>query len=277
MIRLLLILSTAHALLYDCLHEWTMLASFEDDMSRITYRDTVLVSYAYLGYLHEQSSVTRKITECADYNKNDVIEYSDVIRIAYVHTGYLAPHIQRQEVNLYNGVVFCGDSITEGWNFPISNFFQNRGIGGETTIDILQRFDDDVINSGSEAVVLMAGTNDLAGNDGFSSIEEIALNIQNMTQKAVHMNIKVFLCSVLPASGFAWSPDAPPPAERILRLNVLLRDIANASSAITYIDYHSFMKNTENGLKDEYTTDEVHVTPYGYKQMESIIKRHLFQ
>ena len=110
-----------------------------------------------------------------------------------------------------NRVVFMGNSITEGWSnfnpdFFINNPFVNRGISGQTTPQMLIRFKPDVVNLKPTAVVILAGINDIAGNTGPMKIENIAENIFSMSEIALSNNIEVFICSVLPAKAFPWSP-----------------------------------------------------------------------
>ena len=114
-----------------------------------------------------------------------------------------------------NRIVFMGNSITEDWkslspNFFLDNNYVNRGIGGETSTQMLLRFRSDVINLKPSAVVILAGINDIAENQGPISIPDIARNIFFMSQLASENNIKVILCSLLPAYDFPWRPGLNP-------------------------------------------------------------------
>jgi Lysophospholipase L1 and related esterases len=114
-----------------------------------------------------------------------------------------------------NRVVFMGNSITQGWSHFNASFFKNnpfvnRGIGGQTSPQMLVRFRTDVINLNPKAVVIMAGTNDIAGNTGLISIENTAENIFSMAEIAIANNIAVYICSTLPAIDFLWSPGLEP-------------------------------------------------------------------
>ena len=176
-----------------------------------------------------------------------------------------------------NRVVFMGNSITEGWSnfdkdFFINNPFVNRGIGGQTSPQMLVRFKPDVVNLNPKAVVIMAGTNDIAGNTGPILLENTADNIISMAEIAKANNIKVYICSTLPAIDFLWSPGLEP-APKVIKLNTILKDYCTKNN-ITYVDYYSSMVDDEGGLKvPEYTAanDLVHPNLAGYKVMEKII------
>ena len=180
-----------------------------------------------------------------------------------------------------NRVVFMGNSITQGWsNFDASFFsdnpFVNRGIGGQTSPQMLIRFKPDVVNLNPKAVVIMAGTNDIAGNTGPISIENTAENIISMAEIAKANNIKVYICSTLPAIDFLWSPGLEP-APKVIKLNTILKDYCIKNN-ITYVDYFSSMVDDKGGLKvPEYTAadDLVHPNLAGYKVMEKIILKAL--
>ena len=184
---------------------------------------------------------------------------------------------QLKKINEPNRVVFMGNSITEGWsnfdkNFFINNPFVNRGIGGQTSPQMLVRFKPDVVNLNPKAVVIMAGTNDIAGNTGPILLEKTADNIISMAEIAKANNIKVYICSTLPAIDFLWSPGLEP-APKVIKLNTILKDYCTKNN-ITYVDYYSSMVDDEGGLKvPEYTAanDLVHPNLAGYKVMEKII------
>lgn len=184
---------------------------------------------------------------------------------------------QLKKINEPNRVVFMGNSITEGWSnfdkdFFINNPFVNRGIGGQTSPQMLVRFKPDVVNLNPKAVVIMAGTNDIAGNTGPILLENTADNIISMAEIAKANNIKVYICSTLPAIDFLWSPGLEP-APKVIKLNTILKDYCTKNN-ITYVDYYSSMVDDEGGLKvPEYTAanDLVHPNLAGYKVMEKII------
>ena len=177
-----------------------------------------------------------------------------------------------------NRIVFMGNSITEDWkslspNFFLDNNYVNRGIGGETSTQMLLRFRSDVINLKPSAVVILAGINDIAENQGPISIPDIARNIFFMSQLASENNIKVILCSVLPAYDFPWRPGLNP-KDKVISLNDLIQKHAQEKS-FEYVDYFSSMVDERNGLIKEYGNDEVHPNLEGYRVMESIIQKSI--
>lgn len=175
-----------------------------------------------------------------------------------------------------NRIVFMGNSITEGWFSMRRGFFAgkpyiNRGIGGQTTPQMLLRFRQDVINLKPKAVVILAGINDIAGNTGPSTIEEIFNNIISMVELAKANNIKVILCSVLPVFEFPWRPGLKPAGE-IMELNMLLKMYAYQNDVL-YLDYFTAMVDDSNGLKKELGIDGVHPNRAGYSVMEPLLEK----
>lgn len=174
-------------------------------------------------------------------------------------------------------VVFMGDSITEGWGMKATatspdrgEFFPgkpyvNRGISGQTTPQMLVRFRQDVIDLKPKAVVLLAGTNDIAENTGKTTLKEIGGNIASMSQLARANGVAVVLCSVLPASDFHWHPGLEP-APKIKALNAWIKEYA-AQNHFAYVDYYSSMVNGEGGMKAELSPDGVHPNKAGYEIM----------
>ena len=174
-----------------------------------------------------------------------------------------------------NRIVFMGNSITEDWkslspSFFLDNNYVNRGIGGETSTQMLLRFRSDVINLQPTAVVILAGINDIAENQGPISIPDIARNIFFMSQLASENNVKVILCSLLPAYDFSWRPGLNP-KDKVVSLNELIKKHA-LENDYEYVDYFSSMVDERKGLIKEYGNDEVHPNLEGYKVMESIIQ-----
>jgi acyl-CoA thioesterase I len=168
-------------------------------------------------------------------------------------------------------VVFMGDSITEGWGKPDhGEFFPgkpyvNRGISGQTTPQMLVRFRQDVIDLKPKALVVLAGTNDIAENTGKMTLEETEGNIASMSELARANGIRVVLCSVLPASEFSWHKGLEP-APKIKALNEWIKAYA-AKNGFVYVDYYSHMVNAEGGLKTELSPDGVHPNKAGYEVM----------
>ncbi len=182
-------------------------------------------------------------------------------------------------------IIFFGNSITQSWSsytkFFSNNGYINKGISGQTTDQMLLRFKEDVVNEKPQCVVILAGINDLAQNNGPISLEEIFENIKSMIKIANNNNIKVILSSILPAYEFLWNPGIYP-SNDIIFLNKNFKDFCKSGNAI-YVDYHSSMKDKRNGLKDEFTYwrddfdgyDGVHPNKDGYLKMEKIISKTL--
>jgi lysophospholipase L1-like esterase len=175
-----------------------------------------------------------------------------------------------------NRVVFMGNSITDGWSISRPDFFAgkpyvNRGISGQTTPQMLVRFRADVIKLKPAVVVILAGTNDIAGNTGPSTLEMIEDNIISMAQLARANGIKVVLCSVLPVLDYPWKPGLEP-ADKVIALNKMLKSDAEKGGMI-YVDCYSAMVNEKKGMKAEYSGDGVHPNVAGYKIMEPLVEK----
>lgn len=175
-----------------------------------------------------------------------------------------------------NKVVFMGDSITEFWSREAPEYFQthqyiNRGISGQTTPQMLLRFRADVIALKPDVVVILAGINDIAGNTGPSTLEMITNNIFSMIDLAKAHNIKVILCSVLPAADFPWKPNQEP-ANKIIALNRVLMNYAD-SNTIPFVDYHTAMADHQSGLPLAYSNDGVHPNKAGYEVMAPLVEK----
>lgn len=172
-------------------------------------------------------------------------------------------------------VVFIGNSITEGWKNAMPDLFAdgyiNRGIGGQTTPQMLVRFRADVINLEPEIVVILAGTNDIAQNTGPITLEAIAENIFSMAELAKANGIKVILCSVLPAYDYPWKPGMEP-AQKILTLNSMIKKYADRNK-IQYVDYHTRLADERNGFKSAFAPDGVHPNESGYRIMAPLVQR----
>lgn len=173
-------------------------------------------------------------------------------------------------------IVFMGNSITEGWINIRPEFFKgkpyiNRGIGGQTTPQMLLRFKQDVIDLDASVVVILAGINDIAGNTGPSTIKMITDNIFSMAELAKANGIEVILCSVLPAADFPWRPGMKP-GPKVIELNSHLQAYAQTNDLI-YVDYFSAMVDNSNGLKHELGTDGVHPNVAGYLIMEPLLEQ----
>lgn len=172
-------------------------------------------------------------------------------------------------------VVFMGNSITDRWrNRTDSAFFDNngfvcRGIGGQTSSEMLVRFQADVINLKPKVVVISAGTNDIAQNNGVIALENILQNIISMCELAKFHNINPILASVLPVFQFGWHKELTP-ADDIIKLNVMIKAYAD-QNGIPYVDYHSALKDEKNGMPLKYSKDGCHPNKEGYEIMKPIV------
>jgi lysophospholipase L1-like esterase len=169
-------------------------------------------------------------------------------------------------------VVFFGDSITDMW--PLEKYFPgkpyiNRGIGGQTTPQMLVRFRDDVVNLHPAAVVILAGTNDIAGNTGPMSLEEIEGNYASLAELAAAHDIRVVLSSVLPVHNYtpqSLNLFAQRSPEKILELNRWMREYCSSHPCV-YLDYFSAMVDPHGLLKKELAEDGLHPNAGGYAIM----------
>lgn len=171
-------------------------------------------------------------------------------------------------------VVFMGDSITQGWSDASPAFFEDgayveRGISGQTTPQMLIRFRADVVDLKPKAVVILAGTNDIAGNTGPATNRMIEDNLASMAEIASANDIRVILASILPAYDYPWSPGREP-APRIAAVNEWIKDYAEENDHI-YVDYYSAFVDDRGGMLERFTTDGVHVNKAGYAVMEDLV------
>ena len=168
-------------------------------------------------------------------------------------------------------VVFFGDSITDAWGRQHGHFFPdrpwvNRGISGQTTPQMLIRFRPDVLELHPEAVVILAGINDIAGNTGAEPIEEIEGNFRSMVELAEAEHVRVVLSSVLPAAKFPWRPGTDP-RDEVAALNAFLERLAAEHHAV-YLNYFPAMAGPQRGMRTELTIDGIHPNNAGYAVME---------
>jgi len=174
-----------------------------------------------------------------------------------------------------------GDSITDGWHNPKSGGFfpgkpyVNRGISGQTTPQMLIRFRPDVIELKPKVVVILAGTNDIAGNTGPTTLEAIEGNLSSMAELAKAHGIRVVLASLLPVSDYEVRDGKPinqttrRPPEQIKALNSWMKDYV-AKNHLVYLDYYSAMVDDKGFLKDELSDDGLHPNPQGYAVMNPL-------
>ncbi|MBB4037937.1 lysophospholipase L1-like esterase [Dysgonomonas hofstadii] len=173
-------------------------------------------------------------------------------------------------------VVFIGNSITEGWVRQRPDFFKEnnyigRGIGGQTSPQLLSRFRQDVINLKPVAVVINIGTNDIAENTGPYDHDFTLGNIMSMAELADANGIKVILSSVTPAAGYKWRTTIENVPEKIMALNAAIEAYAK-EKGFAYIDYFPVLKDDNNALKAAYGDDGVHPNAIAYEIMEKTAK-----
>jgi lysophospholipase L1-like esterase len=173
-------------------------------------------------------------------------------------------------------VVFIGNSITQGWadqrpDFFKSNNYVGRGIGGQTSPQLLSRFRQDVINLKPIAVVINIGTNDIAENTGPYDPDFTLGNIMSMAELAKANGIKVILSSVLPVDEYPWRKEIKNVPDKIDALNAGIKAYAKKNK-FSYIDYYAEMHDENRALISSYGTDGVHPTAQGYEVMEKVAK-----
>ena len=174
-------------------------------------------------------------------------------------------------------LLFMGDSITEGWPQFRPEIFQNnpfvgRGIGGQTTPQMLLRFRQDVIALQPKKVILLAGINDIAENTGPTRLDQIMDNIKSMAEIAKANSVEMILCSVLPANSFPWRPEIVP-TQKVIDLNKKIQAYAK-KQGLVYVDYYTPMVDRQGGLKANLGYDTVHPNKIGYQLMEKVLSKH---
>ena len=206
-------------------------------------------------------------------NETELRDWANLARYREANTK-LAPAEKREK-----RVVFMGDSITDMWVEPrFGGFFPgkpyvDRGISGQTTPQMLIRFRPDVIALGPKAIVILAGTNDLAGNTGPMSLEEIEGNLASMAELARSNGIRVVLASVLPVSNYGPTDMRERRApEKILELNAWIKKYA-ADKGHVYLDYFSATVDERGLLKKEFSEDGLHPNAAGYAVMAPLAEK----
>jgi lysophospholipase L1-like esterase len=181
-----------------------------------------------------------------------------------------------------NPVVFFGDSITDIWklddSFPGKHYI-NRGIGGQTTSQMLVRFRQDVIDLQPKVVVILAGTNDIAGNSGPITNENIEANLASMAELAKAHSIRIIFSSILPVNNYTPQSQeffASRPPERILALNSWLKEYC-AKNDLTYLDYFSAMVDDRGLLKRDLANDGLHPNQAGFAVMTPLAEKAIEQ
>jgi len=174
-------------------------------------------------------------------------------------------------------VVFMGDSITDGWGRQYSTFFPgkpyvNRGISGQTTPQMLIRFRPDVIALKPKAVVILAGTNDIAGNTGPMTLEAVEDNLTSMAELARANNIRVVLASLLPVCDYIKPQTERRAPAKIIALNAWMKDYAS-KNGLVYLDYYAAMIDDAQMFRKELTYDGLHPNAAGYDVMAPLAEK----
>lgn len=172
--------------------------------------------------------------------------------------------------------VFMGNSITDGWASMHPDFFKDngyigRGISGQTSSEMLVRFRADVINLHPKVVLILAGTNDIARNNGVITLEHVMENIQSMCELAKANKIVPILCSVTPSRGYGWVAHFDP-HDSIVELNKMIKAYAD-KNGYTYLDYFSALVGEDGGMAPGLSNDDCHPTSEGYDIMEPMAKK----
>ena len=176
-------------------------------------------------------------------------------------------------------VVFMGNSITAGWpkfrpDFFTENHYVGRGIPCQVSAQMVMRFRQDVLLLKPQAVVILAGTNDIALNDYAVTLEHTLGNIQTMVDLAHAHGIKAVVCATPPAHRLGTKELHP--AEKIKELNAMVKKYTH-EAGIPYVDFHTALTDEEGGMQKQYTYDGVHPTKEGYLVMENLVQQALHQ
>jgi acyl-CoA thioesterase I len=247
----------------------------EKNGDKLVNRRTVLLGLAGTAALQQTLAAQSQSTPCPTPTAHDKQLLTDF--------GYLA-HYKDANAKLgppapgENRVVFMGDSITEIWHLDQSfpgKPYVNRGISGQTTPQMLVRFRQDVIDLKPRVVILLGGTNDVAGNTGPMTPEQTQGDIESMAELASASGIRPVLCSIPPSVKFPWAPTLQP-AQTILSINAWIRAYA-ARKGYPYVDYHSALKDSENGFPLTISLDGVHPKPSGFAIMAPLAEKGIEQ
>ena len=176
-----------------------------------------------------------------------------------------------------NRIVIMGDSITDGWIRRSPKYFEgkpyvDRGISGQTTPQMLVRFRPDVIALKPKVVVILAGTNDIAGNTGPMTLEMIEDNLTSMVELAKASGIRVVLSSVMPVCDYIRPQTTNRPPAKIIALNEWIKAFC-VKHKLVYLDYYSAMLDDQNMFKKELTYDGLHPNEAGYAVMEPLAEK----
>jgi len=231
-------------------------------------------SYYLAKKSKKQSKMTKNSLKTSKSSEKSKANYFLFLAILLTYTVFYSQN--NSEKMSPKKIVLMGNSITEHWQtytplfFKENSFFINKGISGQTTVEMLSRFNEDVINQNPQAVYILAGINDIAQNSGYISIDDISTNIIKMGLLAQKNNIKVIICSVMPVTEIAWNEKIKNANQKVIELNQKLINKSKKNNFI-YLDYYSKMKDELNSL----TYDGLHPNEKGYIKMNAIIKKSL--
>ena len=183
------------------------------------------------------------------------------------------------EVTVKPLAVRMGDSITDGWYSQDPGFFKDnnllgRGIGGQVTSQMLTRFRRDVVDHHPKYVVILAGINDIARNDGYISLENTFGNIVSMCELAKANKIKPVLCTSIGSYNIRWRPAIKDTKEQVDKLNAMIKEYAKAKH-YKLVDYGTLLSGPDGKVLSEYSEDTVHPNLTGYKVMEEALMKVL--
>ena len=233
-------------------------------------RITLLALIAALAFAQESTDPIKLQADLARAQKT-MLDWPNLTRYS-ADNAKLAPAASGEK-----RVVFMGDSITDAWGRRGGKFwpdlpYVNRGISGQTTPQMLLRFRPDVIELGAKVVVILAGTNDLAGNTGPMTLEQIEGNLESMAQLAKANGIQVVMSSVMPVCDYHRPQTARRQPEKIIALNQWIEAYCKKNNLV-YIDYYSAMIDDAKMLKKEITEDGLHPNSAGYAIMELLAEK----
>ena len=191
---------------------------------------------------------------------------------------YQKENIEYKEKNAEPPVaVFMGDSIIDMWSNVIhkeffkENNYLGRALCGQVTIQMIARFRKDVLEFNPKVVVIMGGTNDIAENEGYTELDDIAGNVINMAELAAANKMVPVICSITPAGEYRWRKRIENVAQKIIDVNKMLKDYCDKRGVI-YLDYHSALADKDGAMPAEYSGDGVHPNLKCYKIMEPLTK-----
>jgi len=218
-----------------------------------------------------QTDDPAKIKAELDRDKKILLDWPALSRYAGANAKLAAPAPGETRV------VFMGDSITDAWIKLSPSFFEgkphiDRGISGQTTPQMLIRFRPDVIALKPQVVVILAGTNDIAGNTGPMTLEMIEDNFRSMVELAKANGIKVVMSSVMPVCDYHRPQTERRPPAKIIALNEWIKDYCTKNNLV-YLDYYSAMIDDQQMLKKEITVDGLHPNEAGYAIMEPLAEK----